>query len=155
MSQEFKIEDLDATGVVCEREFLLEGLEALNGSIRGNGNSISIDTFFKTTLMVADDPSSGFVRKFSSVNSKPLAFMVAFVSNPPFKPPTLLVYAYYSNNKSGTITRFALDRAEMWARRNNIGSLSAYSYRMSGSVFRLFESIWGFQRQAILFSKSL
>lgn len=154
-SQQYLITDLDAIGVVNERDFLQEGLGSLNESVGTSGAPVSWDTFVKTTLMIADAPDKGFVRKFSSINGKPLAFMVAYISTPPFKKPNLLVYAYYSNNKSKGVTKFALEKAELWARAHELKTITTYSYRMSGAAFRLFESIWGFTRTAILFSKSL
>jgi len=68
--------------------------------------------------------------------------------------PTCLLVLGYSDGVP-TAASQGLEFIAMWARANKFKSLQAWSHRINGSSFRLFEKVWKFRRKAILFSRNL
>ena len=75
------------------------------------------------------------------------------VSNP-YHPRSLLVYAVHSWGDQ-TVVKYLLEWTEVWAREHGFHELQAWSPRINGSAFYLFEKKWGFRRRSIFFTKEL
>ena len=134
--------------------FLAEGLAVLN-QIPKDGAGITKEAFLSTVVTATADPERNIVAVVKSKNGKPLHFGIVVDNSLLLSPPSLLIYASYSNGKSKTVTKWALQWLEDWAREHGYAQLEAFSMRITGASFRLFERGWGFRRKSVLFTKTI
>jgi hypothetical protein len=135
--------------------FMQEGLGVLN---RITDMKVDRETFFRVIAdVITGAEDNGKVLVIADQCNIPLFYIVAFNNTSKYhdKRPSMLVYAAYSNKRSKYVTRFGLSWIEEWARRNAYKEVQAFSPRINGAGFRLFESVFNFKRRSVLFYKTL
>lgn len=143
-----------AKEVLDLKEFFLEGLRVLNDPQGGRGN-VRKESYFQVILQTAlGRISDGIVMLMTSVNDKPLGFVVLLNCTPPGGERTAFCYAVYSNGKCHGASYQMLEMVDKWARTYEYRQIQAASRRMTGSAVRLFDR-WGFKPEAFLFRKVL
>jgi hypothetical protein len=135
--------------------FIVEGLPVLN-ELAKSQDKIAPETLFNVALNSATlSESDGLVVVITSKNDKPLMWGIVFNNTVIFKPKSCAVYAVYSNGKAPKVMSYALSYLESWARHHDYKRIQAFSPCMNGSRFRLFEHVWKFTREAVVFRKDL
>jgi hypothetical protein len=110
------------------------------------------ETFLRATLDAMQNGLVVIVTK--QHDGLPLAGAVILNTTNPYHPPSLLVYAAYSEGDA-SVMKFALSWLESWARDHGFKELQAWSPRLTQSAFYLFEKKWGFKRRSVYYTKAV
>lgn len=98
----------------------------------------------------------GHVAVYESDKHGVIGFTVTFASDSPFDTvPTAVIYAAYARRTVPGASRFGLSHVEKWARASGFKELQAYTPRINGKGFALFEKRFKFRRFLVCFYKSL
>lgn len=140
------------TDVIKFWSFFQEGLLVLNRLLDA---TVSNETLFRVVNdIVVAPPEAGKVLVITDKAGTPVFYIVVFDNTSRYhKRQSALIYAAYSNNKVGGVTRYGLSIIEQWAKDNGYNELHAFSPRITGSGFRLFEGTFKFRRRSVLFYK--
>jgi hypothetical protein len=118
------------------------------------GEKVSKDTFLRATVDCLKDGLVVVVIKKGQGEVLALGIVMAMNTSNPYHPPSLLIYAAYSTGDSSVI-KYALAWLEEWGREHGFKELQAWSPRINGSAFYLFEKKWGFRRRSVHFTKAI
>lgn len=129
-----------------------EALDKLN-SLAPDTEKVSQETFLRATLDAIDQ--GGVVPVFMRPGEGDiLCLAIVMNSSNRYHKPSLLIYAAHSWGDA-TVVAFALKWLEVWAKERGFEELQAWSPRINGSAFYLFEKKWGFRRRSIYFTKAI
>jgi GNAT superfamily N-acetyltransferase len=157
MTTDIKIERIRKIDRVIELwPFFREGLEYINKLVREE-KKLPAEKFFSVIIdAVAMGDDRGHVAVYSEDGKTPVGFTITFGSSSKYDLlPTAVVYAAYSKRTIIGATRFCLSHVEKWARSKGYKELQAFTPRINGRGFALFEKRFGFKRYLMLFSKIL
>ena len=132
-------------------EYFQQALAKLNDLSPAN-DKVPEETFLRAAL---DSMRSGIVPIITRKGEgKVLALGIAMDISNAYHPPSLGIYAVHSWGDA-SVVKFLLAWTEQWAKKQGFKELSAWSPRINGSAFYLFEKKWGFRRRSIHFTKAI
>ena len=145
---------VDFRELVSVMPLVLEGFEQMNKRYKAFG--VTAEQFTKEMIrLVGSQPNNGVVVVW--VDGEPVGYGAARENSELFSDVRqLLLYALYVKPKmSRKYSKPLFDYAERLARLEGYDELVAYNGRFSGAGFRLFEKVFGMQRQMIRFNKKI
>jgi hypothetical protein len=141
--------------VISNWPFFVEGLGELNQIVEPV-HEVNSETLLKVLCDTTNCANDGYTIIVRNPKGEPLQFVISFNNTTGYHTKrSLLVYATYSNRKDRGVHKFVIDWMCKWAKEQGYNELHAFSSRINGSGFRLFEKYFGFQRRMILFTRSL
>lgn len=134
-----------------------EGLEHMNSLVKPE-KVVSPEQFFRIVInTLARGEKKGHVAVYHvEGTSSPIGFTVAHAFEDLFYDvPIAVVHAAYTKRTVPGASRFGLKHIEKWAKANGYSELQAYTPRINGKGFALFERRFGFKRHLVCFFKRL
>jgi len=85
-----------------------------------------------------------------------IGYTIAFGSNSKYDfARTAVIFAAYTKRTVPGASKFGLKHVEKWAKSKGFVHLQAFTPRINGKGFALFEKRFGFQRHLVCFTKTL
>ena len=134
-----------------------EGLEHLNGLLKPE-KRVKAEKFFSVVLnSIAKGDKLGHVAVYRvDERSEPIGFTIAHVFDDAYYDiKVVLVHAAYARKTVPGASRFALQHLEKWAKASGFQELQAFTPRINGKGFAIFEKRFGFKRHLVHFFKTL
>jgi hypothetical protein len=154
MSDERFIEITGYEAVLQNWPFFLEGLQALNETVKDK--PVSPDSFLRVHLDIACGPLFGRIFRLESKNGKPLGFISGYETTSNYRPERVFwVYALYTNRKKSGTPRILFSQIEKWAKSEGFNEIQTQSGRTTTAAIRCARSQLNLSLSKLLFSKSL
>lgn len=131
----------------------LESLEKLNELTK---TPVSEETYLKAALNTMMGGRGVVPVVHRRGEGEIVACGIAMDTTNEYHEPSLLIYSVYAKACAPkVIISFFLPWIQEWAVAHGFKELHAWSPRINGAAYHLFEGVWGFERKAIFFTKPL
>ena len=157
MSSSFKTNRIRTLDQLMEHWPLFsEGLEYLNGLVPEEKKLDTMAFFGAAVNALRKGEKKGHVAVYSEDTSGPFGFTITFASDSPFdQVPTAVIYAAYTRRTITGASRYGLSHVEKWAKGAGFEELQAFTPRINGKGFALFEKRFKFRRWLVCFVKRI
>lgn len=139
--------------VVDNWPFFSRGLAKLN-TLTPN-RQVAPEEFFKVLCHTINQGLDRGHIAIYCVGDKQIGYTVTMDNTTSWGEKSVVVFAAYSVATVRGMSKIAWKQIEAWARSNGFVELQAFSPRINGTGFYLFEKCFGFRRQLVFFTKKL